>query len=40
LTYLPIPLSGIVLILFVIERILIGRPADMLDDAHHVPLVD
>jgi TRAP-type C4-dicarboxylate transport system permease small subunit len=40
LTYLPIPLSGIVLIVFVIERILIGRPADMLDDAHHVPLVD
>jgi TRAP-type C4-dicarboxylate transport system permease small subunit len=39
-TYLPIPIGGVLLILFVIERLLIGRPADKLDDAHHIPMVD
>ncbi len=39
-TYLPIPLGGICLILFVIEHLLIGRPVDVLDSAHHLPVVD
>ena len=37
LTYLPIPLGGICLILFVLERILIGRPMDQMADAHEIP---
>ena len=37
-TYLPIPLGGICLILFVIERLLIGRPADKLADAHAISI--
>jgi TRAP-type C4-dicarboxylate transport system permease small subunit len=33
-TYLPIPLGGFCLLLFVIERLLIGAPVDKADDAH------
>ena len=33
-TYLPIPLGGLCLSLFVIERLLMGAPADTLGDAH------
>ena len=33
-TYLPIPLGGLCLLLFVIERLLIGPPADTTGDAH------
>jgi len=33
-TYLPIPLGGLCLMLFVLERVLIGRPADTVGDAH------
>jgi hypothetical protein len=33
-TYLPIPVSGACLILFVIEHLLIGTPSDTLGDAH------
>ena len=33
-TYLPIPLGGVFLMLFVIERLTIGRPHDMLGDMH------
>lgn len=34
LTYLPIPLGGLCLLLFVIERLSIGAPADKSADAH------
>ena len=34
LTYVPIPLGGLCLLLFVIERLLIGAPSDSLIDAH------
>ena len=37
-TYLPIPLGGICLILFVIEHLLIGRPVDTLGDAHSIAI--
>jgi TRAP-type C4-dicarboxylate transport system permease small subunit len=33
-TYLPIPLGGLCLLLFVIERSVIGAPADKTGDAH------
>jgi TRAP-type C4-dicarboxylate transport system permease small subunit len=33
-TYLPIPLGGLCLLLFVIERLLIGPPEDNAGDAH------
>jgi TRAP-type C4-dicarboxylate transport system permease small subunit len=33
-TYLPIPLGGVCLLLFVIEHLLIGTPPDRLGDAH------
>jgi TRAP-type C4-dicarboxylate transport system permease small subunit len=33
-TYLPIPLGGFCLLLFVVERLLIGPPEDKADDAH------
>jgi len=33
-TYLPIPLGGLCLLLFVIERLLIGAPIDTTGDAH------
>lgn len=35
-TYLPIPLGGFCLLLFVIEHVLIGTPTDKLADAHAV----
>jgi len=39
-TYLPIPIGGVCLLLFIIERIFIGLPPDPI--AHHaeIPLVD
>lgn len=39
-TYLPIPLGGVCLILFVLERLLIGRPVDRMGDAHTIPTTD
>lgn len=39
-TYLPIPLGGAALILFVIERLFIGRPVDRLGDSHGVVTTD
>ena len=39
-TYLPIPLGGLCLILFVLERMLIGRPQDRMGDAHTLPTTD
>lgn len=33
-TYLPIPLGGFCLLLFVVERLLIGAPVDKTGDAH------
>jgi TRAP-type C4-dicarboxylate transport system permease small subunit len=33
-TYLPIPLGGLCLLLFVVERLLIGPPEDKVGDAH------
>ncbi len=33
-TYLPIPISGLCLLLFVIEHLVIGTPVDKLGDAH------
>jgi TRAP-type C4-dicarboxylate transport system permease small subunit len=33
-TYLPIPIGGAILFLFVIEHLTIGRPRDMAGDAH------
>src|SRR6195952_681749 len=35
-TYLPIPVGGLCLLLFVIERLLIGAPEDKMADAHAV----
>ena len=35
-TYLPIPIGGAILLLFVIERVAIGRPVDRIGDAHGV----
>lgn len=39
-TYLPIPIGGVVMLLFVIERITLGRPADTTGDAHGVAAFD
>jgi TRAP-type C4-dicarboxylate transport system permease small subunit len=33
-TYLPIPIGGLILLLFVIEHVTIGRPVDTSGDAH------
>jgi TRAP-type C4-dicarboxylate transport system permease small subunit len=38
-TYLPIPLGGFCLLLFVIERLVIGAPVDKIGDAHGAPAV-
>ncbi len=35
-TYLPIPIGGAILFLFVIEHLTIGRPVDTVGDAHSV----
>ena len=39
-TYLPIPLGGFCLLLFVIEHLLIGPPPDTLGDAHAIIPID
>jgi TRAP-type C4-dicarboxylate transport system permease small subunit len=39
-TYLPIPVGGLCLLLFVIERLLIGRPVDNIGDAHEAVAFD
>ena len=39
-TYLPIPIGGLCLLLFVIERLLIGAPVDKTGDAHAVAAFD
>jgi TRAP-type C4-dicarboxylate transport system permease small subunit len=33
-TYLPIPIGGAILLLFVVEHVMIGRPVDPSGDAH------
>jgi TRAP-type C4-dicarboxylate transport system permease small subunit len=33
-TYLPIPVGGAILFLFVLERLIIGPPFDTIPDAH------
>jgi TRAP-type C4-dicarboxylate transport system permease small subunit len=33
-TYLPIPIGGAILLLFVVEHVTIGRPVDTSGDAH------
>ena len=38
LTYLPIPLGGAALLLFVIERILFGAPPEEFDTEHRLPV--
>jgi len=35
-TYLPIPIGGAILLLFVIEHLWLGRPVDKVGDAHSV----
>jgi TRAP-type C4-dicarboxylate transport system permease small subunit len=37
-TYLPIPIGGFCLLLFVIEHLLIGAPVDTLGDSHSVSI--
>jgi TRAP-type C4-dicarboxylate transport system permease small subunit len=39
-TYLPIPIGGAILLLFVIEHLTIGRPVDTVGDAHSVAAFD
>jgi TRAP-type C4-dicarboxylate transport system permease small subunit len=39
-TYLPIPLGGVCLLLFVIEHLMIGAPPDIAGDAHAVAPFD
>lgn len=39
-TYLPIPIGGAILFLFVIEHLTIGRPVDTVGDAHSVAAFD
>ena len=39
-TYLPIPLGGVCLMLFVLERLLLGRPLDRLSDPHDIVTTD
>jgi TRAP-type C4-dicarboxylate transport system permease small subunit len=34
ITYLPIPVGGVILLLFVIERLTLGAPTDLGGDAH------
>lgn len=40
ITYLPIPIGGAVMFLFVVERLLIGQPNDTTGDAHGVAAFD
>ena len=39
-TYLPIPIGGAILFLFVIERLTLGRPVDTVGDAHSTAAFD
>jgi TRAP-type C4-dicarboxylate transport system permease small subunit len=39
-TYLPIPIGGAILLLFVIEHLTIGRPVDAVGDAHSTVAFD
>lgn len=39
-TYLPIPIGGAILFLFVIERVTIGQPVDKVGDAHSTAAFD
>ena len=39
-TYLPIPVGGAILFLFVVERLTIGPPVDKVGDAHSVAAFD
>jgi TRAP-type C4-dicarboxylate transport system permease small subunit len=39
-TYLPIPIGGLILLLFVIEHVTIGRPIDTSGDAHEPAAFD
>ena len=39
-TYLPIPIGGAILFLFVIERVTLGQPADTVGDAHSTAAFD
>jgi TRAP-type C4-dicarboxylate transport system permease small subunit len=39
-TYLPIPIGGLILLLFVIEHVTIGRPIDTSGDAHQPAAFD
>ena len=39
-TYLPIPIGGAILFLFVLERLTIGPPLDEIPDAHAVVPID
>jgi TRAP-type C4-dicarboxylate transport system permease small subunit len=39
-TYLPIPIGGAILLLFVIEHLTIGRPLDRVGDAHSTAAFD
>jgi TRAP-type C4-dicarboxylate transport system permease small subunit len=39
-TYLPIPIGGAILFLFVIEHLTLGRPVDAVGDAHSVAAFD
>jgi len=34
ITYLPIPVGGVILLLFVVERLTLGAPMDLGGDAH------
>jgi len=36
ITYLPIPVGGVILLLFVLERLTLGQPANVGGDAHAV----
>ncbi len=39
-TYLPIPIGGAILFLFVIERLTLGQPVDRVGDAHSTAAFD
>ena len=39
-TYLPIPIGGAILFLFVIERVTLGQPPDTVGDAHSAAAFD
>jgi TRAP-type C4-dicarboxylate transport system permease small subunit len=39
-TYLPIPIGGAILFLFVIERVTLGQPVDRVGDAHSTAAFD